>query len=51
MEFRRFLNVAILRPAQILRSGRRLSFRLLAINRWVPLLLDGTRALQRLRFA
>ena len=51
MEFRRFLNEVILLPAQILRSGRRLIFRLLAINRWVPLLLDGTRALQRLRFA
>ena len=47
MEFRRFLNELILLPAQILRSGRRLIFRLLAINRWVPLLLDGTRALQR----
>jgi hypothetical protein len=51
MEFRRFLNEVILLPAQILRSGRRLIFRLLAINRWVPLLLDGTRALKRLRLA
>jgi len=47
MEYRRFLNELILLPAQILRSGRRLIFRLLAINRWVPLLLDGTRALKR----
>lgn len=47
MEFRRFLNEMILLPAQILRSGRRLIFRLLAINHWVPLLLDGTRALKR----
>ena len=47
MEFRRFLNELILLPAQILRSGRRLIFRLLAINRWVPLLLDGTQALKR----
>jgi Transposase DDE domain group 1 len=47
MEFRRFLNELILLPAQILRSGRRLIFRLLAINHWVPLLLDGTRALKR----
>ena len=51
MEFRRFLNEIILLPAQILRTGRRLIFRLLAINRWVPLLLDGTRALKRLRLA
>jgi hypothetical protein len=47
MEFRRFLNEVILIPAQILRSGRRLIFRLLAINPWVPLLLDGTAALKR----
>jgi hypothetical protein len=47
MEFRRFLNELILLPVQILRSGRRLIFRLLAINQWVPLLLDGTRALKR----
>ncbi|HVR97651.1 MAG TPA: IS1380 family transposase [Thermoanaerobaculia bacterium] len=47
MEFRRFLNELILLPAQILRSGRRLIFRLLAINPWVPLLLEGTRALKR----
>ena len=51
MEFRRFLNEVILLPAQILRSGRKLIFRLLAINRWVPLLLDGSRALKRRCFA
>ena len=47
MEFRRFLNEIILLPTQILRSGRRLIFRLLAINRWVPLLLEGTPRLRR----
>jgi hypothetical protein len=47
MEFRRFLNEIILLPTQILRSGRRLIFRLLAINRWVPLLLTGTQQLRR----
>ncbi len=47
MEFRRFLNEVILLPAQILRSGRRLIFRLMAINRWVLLLLDGTQALKQ----
>jgi hypothetical protein len=51
MEFRRFLNEIILLPAQILRHGRRLIFRLLAINRWVPLLLEGACALKRLRLA
>lgn len=47
MEFRRFLNEVILLPTQILRSGRRLIFRFLAINRWVPLLLEGTPRLKR----
>jgi hypothetical protein len=47
MEFRRFLNQLILLPAQILRSGRKLIFRLLAINQWVPLLLEGTHALRQ----
>lgn len=49
MEFRRFLRELVLLPAQILRSGRRLIFRLLAINRWVPLLLEGTQILKRRR--
>ena len=48
MEFRRFLNELVLLPCQILHSGRRLIFRLLAINRWVPLLLEGTPRLKRL---
>jgi hypothetical protein len=47
MEFRRFLNELVLLPCQILRSGRRLIFRLLAVNRWVPLLLQGTPQLKR----
>ena len=47
MEFRRFLTQIVLLPTQILRSGRRLIFRLLAINRWVPLLLEGTQRLKR----
>lgn len=47
MEFRRFLNEIVCLPAQILRTGRRLVFRLLAVNRWVPLLLEGTQRLKR----
>ena len=49
MEFRRFLTEIVLLPAQILRSGRRLIFRLLGINRWVPLLLEGNQHLKRRR--
>ena len=47
MEFRRFLNELVLLPCQILNSGRRLIFRLLAVNDWVPLLLEGTSLLKR----
>lgn len=39
MEFRRFLNGLILVPTQIVRSGRRIIFRLLNYNDWVPDLL------------
>ncbi|MGH2609192.1 MAG: IS1380 family transposase [Tepidiformaceae bacterium] len=51
MEFRRFLRELVLVPCQILRSGGRLIFRLLAVNHWVPLLLEGTAQLQRRCFA
>jgi len=49
MEFRRFLTEIVLLPAQILRNGRRLVFRHLGINRWVPLLLEGIQHLKRSR--
>jgi Transposase DDE domain group 1 len=42
MEFRRFLADVILQPAQILKTGGQLIFRLLAINPWTRLLLEGT---------
>jgi hypothetical protein len=51
MEFRRFLNEIILIPAQILSTGRRLVFRLLAVNRWTLLVLEGTAQLKRWRIA
>lgn len=49
MEFRRFLNEVVLVTAQILHSGRRLIFRLLEVNNWSRLLLEGTRHLRRRR--
>ncbi|MEM6792943.1 MAG: transposase, partial [Acidobacteriota bacterium] len=49
MKFRTFLDEVILVPTQILRSGRRLIYRVLSINRWTPLLLDATRYLRGLR--
>ena len=47
MEFRRFLHEVIQQPAQILRTGRRLVFRFLSVNRWTELLLEGTQRLKR----
>jgi len=50
MEFRRFLDEIVGLPAQILTTGRRLVFRLLAVNRWTRLLLEGTPRLKQWRF-
>ncbi len=50
MEFRRFLNEIVRLPAQILKTGRRLVFRLLEINRWTAMLLEGTQRLKRLQY-
>ena len=49
MEFRTFLNAVIRIPAQIVRSGRRIIFRLMAYNRWLPALLRGVDGLRVLR--
>ncbi len=49
MEFRTFLNAMIRIPAQIVRSGRRIIFRLMAYNRWLPALLRGVEGLRALR--
>ncbi len=50
MEFRRFLNEIVRLPVQILKTGRRLVFRLLEVNRWVELLLEGTQRLKRFQY-
>ena len=36
MEFRRFLQAIILLPAQIIRTGRRIVYRILGYNHWLP---------------
>ena len=46
MEFRRFLPALILLPAQIVRAGRRIIYRVLAYNAWVK---DLSAAWERLR--
>jgi len=49
MEFRRFLHALILLPAQIVRSGRRIIYRLLAYNGWVKELFAAWEHLRVLR--
>lgn len=47
MEFRRFTEEVISVPVQILRTGRRLVFRLLALSFWWALLLGGNTWLRK----
>lgn len=47
MEFRKFLNELMKVPVQILNRGRQLVFRLLGVNAWTELLLEGTHKLKR----
>jgi hypothetical protein len=49
MEFKQFLQVWLLLPCQILRSGRRLIFRVLQYHPWLPVLLRSVEVLRRLR--
>jgi hypothetical protein len=51
MEFRRFLHCLILIPAQIVRAGRRIIYRLLCYNSWVPDLFRAWESLRRLQVA
>ena len=46
MEFKTFLNAFIRMPCQLVRSGRRLIFRLLAWNPWQRVFLRGVDALK-----
>ena len=47
MEYRRFLREIIEMPCQILRTGRRRVYRLLEVNGWSRLLLEGSAWLKR----
>lgn len=49
MEFRSFLNALMRLPCQVVRTGRRIVFRLLAWNRWVSVLLRGVDVLRQPR--
>lgn len=50
MEFRTFLEEVMQLPCQIVRSGRRLIFRLLQWNPWVKMLCQVSELLQQLAF-
>jgi hypothetical protein len=50
MEFRTFLQGIVLIPCQLVHSGRRLIYRLLSWNSWVPVLLETIGHLRRLPF-
>jgi hypothetical protein len=49
MDFRHFLNVIVRQPAQIVRAGRRIVFRMLGYNRWTRTFLLTFYRIRRLR--
>ena len=51
MEFKRFVNAFVRVPCQVVRTGRRLVYRLLAWNSWQAVFLRGVDALRRAAFS
>jgi hypothetical protein len=51
MEFRRFLNAIVRVPTQIVRTGRRIVFRILGYNHWTSTFLETYVRIRRLRLA
>lgn len=51
MEFRTFLNAIVRVPTQIVRTGRRILFRVLGYNHWTRTFLETYGAIRRLRLA
>jgi hypothetical protein len=49
MEFRRFLHAIVLVPAQIVRTGRRIIYRIMSYNTWLKDLFAAWDHLRRLR--
>jgi hypothetical protein len=49
MEFRRFLHAIVLVPAQIVRAGRRIIYRIMSYNAWLKDLFAAWEHLRRLR--
>ena len=50
MEFKRLVNAFVRVPCQVVRSGRRRVYRLLAWNPWQAVFLRGVEGLRRLTF-
>jgi len=46
LEFKRFRQAFLELPCQIVKTGRRIVYRLLSWNRWLPVFFRGVRALQ-----
>jgi hypothetical protein len=46
MEFKKFLNVLMRLPCQVVRTGRRIVYRLLSWNPWLEVLLRGVETLR-----
>ena len=51
MEFRTFLNAIVRVPTQVVRTGRRIVYRILGYNQWTRTLLETYGAIRRLRLA
>ena len=51
MEFRRFLNGIVRLPCQIVRTGRRIVYRILGYNEWTRVFLQTFGRIRNLRFA
>jgi hypothetical protein len=47
MEFKKFVNALMRVPCQIVRTGRRIVYRLLGWNPWLGVLVRGVAALRR----
>jgi len=51
MEFRRFLHAMVLLPAQIIRQGRKIIYRLLGYNAWLKDFFSAWEFIRRAKFA
>ena len=51
MEFRSFLNAIVMIPAQIIRTGRQLVYRILSYNHWIKDFLATFERIKSLKFA